>query len=590
MRHIRWFKKKTAVRRRGWLKTMTLRQPIVTVCGHVDHGKTSLLDRFRGSGVQATEAGGITQRISFTKYPREQLLKACPLIEQTGITLDIPGFLFIDTPGHAAFTNLRKRGGALADLAIVVVNIKEGIQPQTAEVLQLLKAHKTPFVIALNKVDTISGWKKHDLVRESVDVQAIHVRQEYDICLLQFQASLEAHGFASAPYWDVSDFTKHVALVPCSARSGEGVSELLFVLAGLCQKFLKQRLTLHEAAKGVILEVKKNKTQEWAEAILYDGTLDEGDEVVVGSFGEPIVAKVRTLAEIVPLSHHYRATSAVTAATGVKIQFASSASILPGMPFQEVHDDLEEVIAGLKKEVGGVLALDTVGIIAKADSLGSLEALLVLLKQEKIQVLQAGIGPIGKGDCARAKVNLEHGPENAVIVGFNVGLDEGITLPAGVHVITHDVVYKLIEDLAAWRKQRQDALLKERLLGLATICKIEILPQFVFRNSNPAIFGIRVVGGKLKEGVPLIDERGEEMGRVKGVQHEKQAVKEATEGQEVALSLSGANFERGLAGKKYLYASLTPEHVKALKKEKDLLSASELQVVQEIISILKIAV
>lgn len=569
---------------------MTLRQPIVTVCGHVDHGKTSLLDCFRGSGVQATEAGGITQRISFTKYPQEQLVKACPLLKKAGITLDIPGFLFIDTPGHAAFTNLRKRGGALADLAIVVVNIKEGIQPQTAEVLQLLKAHKTPFVIALNKLDTISGWKGQALVRESVDVQAIHVRQEYDICLLQFQASLEEHGFKSAPYWEVSDFTKRIALVPCSARTKEGVSELLFVLAGLCQKFLKERLTLNEAAKGVILEVKKNKTQEWAEAILYDGTLDEGDEVVIASFGEPIVANVRTLAEIVPLSHHYRPAPSITAATGAKMQFTASASILPGMPFQEVKGDMKEIIAGFKKELGNVMALDTTGIIAKADSLGSLEALLVLLRQERIQVLQAGIGPIGKGDCARAQANLVTTPENAVIVGFNVGLDNDVVPSGQIKIITHDVVYKLIDDLAKWRKEKQDALLKERLLGLATICKVEILPQFVFRNSNPAIFGVKVVGGVLKESIPLIDERGEEMGRVKGVQHEKQTVKEAKEGQEVALSLSGANFERQLAGKRYLYASLTPGHVKALKKEKELLSASELQIVQEVIQILKMSV
>src|SRR3989344_7333925 len=109
--------------------TLHIRQPIITVCGHVDHGKTSILDCFRGTSVQAGEAGGITQKISFTKYPIEQIERACPLIKKTGTKLKIPGFLFIDTPGHAAFTNLRKRGGALADLAILVVDIKKGIEP-----------------------------------------------------------------------------------------------------------------------------------------------------------------------------------------------------------------------------------------------------------------------------------------------------------------------------------------------------------------------------------------------------------------------------------------------------------------------------
>lgn len=141
------------------MTTNQIRQPIVTVCGHVDHGKTSILDRLRESSVQEGEAGGITQKISFTSYPMSQIKTACPLIEKTGIKLEIPGFLFIDTPGHAAFTNLRKRGGSLADLAVLVIDINEGIKPQTAEVIQILKTNKTPFVIALNKIDNISGWQ-----------------------------------------------------------------------------------------------------------------------------------------------------------------------------------------------------------------------------------------------------------------------------------------------------------------------------------------------------------------------------------------------------------------------------------------------
>src|SRR3989304_2161955 len=163
-----------------------IRQPIVTVCGHVDHGKTSILDSFRGSSVQEGEAGGITQKISFTKYPLEMVKSACPLVEKSGVKLGIPGFLFIDTPGHAAFTNLRKRGGALADLAILVVSIKEGVKPQPAAVLQILKANKVPFLIALNKIDSISGWKPHSgkSIKETIENQAINVSQEFQEALL----------------------------------------------------------------------------------------------------------------------------------------------------------------------------------------------------------------------------------------------------------------------------------------------------------------------------------------------------------------------------------------------------------------------
>lgn len=571
------------------LEKAQLRSPIVTVCGHVDHGKTSILDCFRGTDVQAGEAGGITQKISFTKYPLEQIMKACPLIDKSGVKLEIPGLLFIDTPGHAAFTNLRKRGGSLADLAILVVNIKEGIKPQTAEVLQILRANKTPFLIALNKIDTISGWQKRGSVKESVDSQAIHVRQEFDECLLQFEASLQEHGFESDLFYEVKDFTKKISLVPCSAKTGEGISELLFVLCGLCQGFLKSRLQTSSEAKGVILEVKKNKNQEWAEAILYDGVLDESDEVVIAGFGEPIVAKVRALAEIVPLSHKYVSAKSVSAATGVKIQFSSEHEILSGMPFQEIksNKDIDEVKKSFKKDVSSVLELDDTGIIVKADSLGSLEALVTLLKNEKIQLLKAGIGQIGKGDVSAASANLDINPLNAVVIGFNVGIDAELKIPSEVKILTNEVVYKLIEDLASWRKETESAILKEKLMGLATICKIEILPQYVFRNSNPAVFGIRVLAGKLKVNIPLIDENGDEVAHVKSLQHEKETVLSAVEGQELAMALPGVAFDRRLKEIKYLYSNISEKQFREFKKNKDILSASELKVLQEIADIKK---
>src|SRR3989344_4769768 len=284
-------------------KTQQIRQPIVTVAGHVDSGKTSILDCFRDSCIQESEAGGITQKISFTKFPLSQIKNTCPLIEKQKIKLDIPGFLFIDTPGHAAFTNLRKRGGSLADLAILVVNIKEGIKPQTAEVIQILKAYKTPFLIALNKIDSISGWKnqKEKSLKESINSQAINISQEFQEALLSFQGSLSEHGFESDLYYDIKDFTKKIAIVPCSAKTKEGIPELLFILCGLSQRFLKRQLTLGKDAKGVILEMKKEKSQENIEAILYDGTLKEGDERAIATFGNIVLTKVRAIHEIEPL-------------------------------------------------------------------------------------------------------------------------------------------------------------------------------------------------------------------------------------------------------------------------------------------------
>ena len=559
-----------------------LRQPIVTLCGHVDHGKTSILDCFRGTEIQEAEAGGITQRISFTKYPLEQVRRICPLIEKKGLNLEIPGFLFIDTPGHAAFTNLRKRGGSLADLAVVVVSIKEGIKPQTAEVLQILKAHKTPFLIALNKIGSISGWRTGQSVQQAIQEQALHVRQEFDEALLTFQASLKEHGFDSGLFYEVSDFAKSVAIVPCSARTKEGISELLLVLCGLCKRFLRERLKMSEEAKGVILELKKERGMAWAEAILFDGFLDEGDELVVASFTEPIVTKVRCLAEIQPLSTKYKTVKKVVAATGVRMQLTEKEDILPGMPFQEVNKNLATVKAQFKKDIAGALSLGKQGIIIKADSLGSLEALITLLRQEHISILKAGIGPINKTDIITAKANLAINELDAVIVGFNVAIEEDIAVPDNIKLLTNPVIYKLIEDLAVWRAERSAALIKEKMLGLATICKLEILHEHVFRNSNPAIFGVRVHAGKVRTGIPLIDEEGRVIAHIKSLQHEKNTVNEATLGQELALALPGTTFDRQLKDVKFLYADLTEAQFKKFGKQKDLFSAAELAVLEEI--------
>lgn len=564
----------------------TLRQPIVTVCGHVDHGKTSILDRFRGTSLQELEAGGITQKISFTKYPLEQAKKACPLIEKSGVKLEIPGFLFIDTPGHAAFTNLRKRGGSLADLAIVVVAIKEGIQPQTAEVLQILRTYKTPFLIALNKIDSISGWssRKGKSLKETIESQPMHAKEEFDQAFLTFQGALKEQGFDSDLFYNVTDFSKNVAIVPCSARTGEGISELLFALCGLCQRFLKERLKIGEDAKGVILEMRKEKSMESVESILYDGTLKEGDEIAIASFNEPIVSKVRAIEEVLPLSWKFKSVRGAGAATGVRLQLTNKEGILPGMLFQKVNKNLGKISAEFKKELAGVITSDKQGIVIKADSLGSLEALMTLLKQERISIVKAGIGPITKQDILAAKANLEINPLDAIVLGFNSGIEEGIET-GKVKILANDVVYKLIEELQEWRKAKQAEIERERMLGLATICKLEILGQYVFRNSNPAIFGVRVVAGKAKVGIPLINEDGEEIARIKSLQSEKTSIEEAVEGQELAVALPGTTFDRQLKNVKYLYSNLGTRQIKEFKTKKDLLSANELRVLQEILVI-----
>ena len=563
-----------------------IRQPIVTVAGHVDHGKTSILDCFRGSCVQEGEAGGITQKISFTKYPLEQIKCACPLIEKHDVSLDIPGFLFIDTPGHAAFTNLRKRGGSLADLAIVVVAAKEGIKPQTAEVLQILKAHKTPFLIALNKIDTLSGWNTQKSVplKESIESQAMHVNQEFQEALMTFQGSLHEHGFDSDLYYDVKDFTKKIAIVPCSAKTKEGIPELLLTLCGLSQRFLKERLKISNEAKGVILEYKKERSMDCIESIIYDGELKENDEIAIASFNDIIVSKVRAIEEIEPLCFKYKPSKKATAATGLRLHLTNKEGILSGMPFQKVDNNINKIKEDFKKEMSQALKLAKRGIIIKADSLGSLEALLTLLKQENINVVKAGIGHIKKSDLISARANEEINPLDSVIVGFNVCMEEDLE-PGNTKILLDKVVYKLIENLQAWRTQKQAEIEKARLMELAQICKLEILHQYVFRNLNPAIFGVKILAGKVKTGMKIIDDQGEDLARVKSLQLERESAKEASEGMEVAMALPGINFERKLKNIQFIYSEITEKQFKNFKKNKDLLSQSEMKTLQEIADI-----
>jgi translation initiation factor 5B len=571
---------------------MTIRQPIVTVCGHVDHGKTSILDQLRSSCVQIGEAGGITQKISFTIYPMDQLKNACPLIEKSKIKLDIPGFLLIDTPGHAAFTNLRKRGGSLADLAVLVIDINEGIKPQTAEVIQILKKNQTPFVIAINKIDNISGWRDYSKeglgLKESIKRQKENVKQVFNERYMTLIGSLNSYGFDADLFYNIDDFTKRIALVPTSAETKEGIQELIMMLCGLSQKYLTKRLTLGKEPKGVMLEVKKEKSQNYIEAILYDGELKATDEIAVSNFeGEPIVSKIRILEEIQPLCNKFKRTESVTAATGLKIQLVDKSPILAGMPFVKFNNNLEEIKTMFQKEINENIKTKKQGIIAKADSLGSLEALLVLLEQNNIPVVKAGIGTINKSDVISGKANLDINELDAIIIGFNVEMDEDAKeiLPKNVKVLTDDVVYKLIENIVKYREEKRKEIEKKRLLELAKITKLKILHQYVFRNTNPAIFGVKVEGGKLSSGQKLMDEEGDDVARVKNIQENKDSVEEALEGKEVAMSLPGINYERAMKEKNYLYSIISENQFRKFKKNKDLLSSKEMEVLREIAEI-----
>ncbi|MEM3405726.1 MAG: translation initiation factor IF-2 [Candidatus Pacearchaeota archaeon] len=563
-----------------------IRQPIVTIVGHVDHGKTTLLDSLRGSNIVEKEAGRITQKIYFSLFPLERIKEICPIIEKKNIKLEIPGLLFIDTPGHAAFTNLRKRGGSLADLAILVIDINEGIMPQTSECLQILKENKTPFIIALNKIDNLSGWKKRDNdIKKNIESQNYITKNEFDEKFYSIVSALQFYNFDADLFYNIQDYTKKVAICPISAKSFEGVPELLLTLCGLCQKFLKKQLELKEDAKGIILEVKKEKTINYLEAILYDGKLKTGDEIAIASFDKPIITKIRTIEEIIPLENKFKSVNETNAATGLRLHLTNMEGILAGMPFCLLNKKITEIEKEFNLELKKI-ETDKQGIIIKAESLGSLEALIFLLKQSNIKILKAGVGNITKNDIILAKTNEEKDPLNSIIVGFNVSIEEdALDMSKEVKIILGDIVYKIIEEIIKSREEKQKEIERKKLMELTSLCKLQILHQYVFRNSNPAIFGVRVLYGKLKIGTFLIDDNNNEIGRVKSIQKEKNSLQEVSSGEEVAISLPGLNFERQLKNINFLYSELTEREFKKFKENKHLLSEEEIRILQEIASI-----
>jgi len=380
-----------------------VRQPIVSVLGHVDHGKTSLLDFIRGSTVAARESGAITQHIGATEVPIEVIHNVCgDLLKGKKFTL--PGLLFIDTPGHHAFTTLRKRGGSLADLAVVVVDIKEGFKPQTYESINILKQYKTPFIIAANKIDAISGWQTiDDIAKSRIEKQRPTVKTMFEEKMYDMIGTLFENKLQADLYFNIADFRKTVAIVPISAKNGEGVPELLMTLVGLAQRFLEEQLHIESGpGKGSVLEVKEEVgLGTTIDAIIYNGTINIHDKIVIGTKSEPIVTGIKALLKPKPLDEirdpreRFDSIKEVHAACGIKISSSNLENVIPGAPIMVVKNNLEKIIEEIKNQTKIDLELDEQGIMIKADTIGSLEALqkeiLLRLLQQQIHLTNSSL-------------------------------------------------------------------------------------------------------------------------------------------------------------------------------------------------------
>ncbi|MBT3731432.1 translation initiation factor IF-2 [archaeon] len=556
-----------------------IRQPLVVVMGNVDSGKTQTLDTIRRTAVIKSEAGAITQMISSSSISLNTIQKICGDLLK-GKNINLPGLVFIDTPGHAAFSNMRKRGGNLADIAILVVDINEGIKPQTIECIQILKKYKTPFLIALNKLDLTPGWQKTNekMVLNMIAKQSPKVQQHIETKLYEIVGKLHEEGFQTERFDRVDDYTNTIAMVPCSAKVGLGVPELLMVLMGLAQKFLEKNLVtdLTGPAKGTVLEVKEEKgLGTTINAIIYEGTIKVNDPIIIGGVIEPIVTKVKGLFEP-DEKNKFKPVKEIVAAAGVKLSAVGIKDVVSGMPLFVINDNEEELTQKIQEEVDEVLIeTEKSGIVIKADSLGSLEAVIGMLQDKEIPIKKASVGFVTKKDITSAVSDEE--PTNRVILCFNVKTDTD-----EVKVISHNIIYQLIDDLEAWREELRKKEEEKELDVLIKPAKMKYLQGCTFRQNNPCVVGVEILAGKLRPGVDLIKDNGDHVGNVKTIQLEKDTLKEVEKGKQVAVSIIGPTAGRQIQEGETFFVDMNENNFRSLKRLKRFLKPDDILVLKEL--------
>lgn len=552
------------------------------VLGHVDSGKTSLLDKIRGTGVQAREVGGITQHIGASFFPAETLKEICGPLLQTigGGEIKVPGLLVIDTPGHEIFTNLRSRGGSAADISILVVDVQKGLEVQTYESLEILKQRKVPFVVALNKIDSISGWKKGTsrFVTQSIKNQPKSVIDALDEKIYTVVGSLSSAGFNSEALYRVKDFRKEIAIVPVSARTGEGIPELIAILIGLTQVYLQKRLSVPDdaVARGIVLEVNMEPgLGETANIVLLEGNLRIGDNVVVAKQNGAISTRIKGIFLPKPLDEmrdprdRFVAVSEISAAAGVKIITPDLEGVLAGSPIvSSVPQRLTEIIRSVESEVKQVMISSEVkGVILKADTLGSLEALVEMLKARHIPIKRADIGPVSRRDVVEASAVRKTDKYRGVVLAFTVK-----TLPdaetevqnSQVKVFSDQIIYSLIENYLAWVELEQDTEHRTELQSMTPLCKFQFLKGFAFRRNDPAVFGVEILEGKLRQKSNIMNSDGKVVGSIHQLQDEGKSISIAQKGKQAAVSMMGPTIGRQINEGEILYTLPSEAEIKLL--------------------------
>jgi translation initiation factor 5B len=571
-----------------------LRQPILVVLGHVDSGKTSLLDTIRGTGVQSREAGGITQHIGASFFPIDTIKRLTGnLYEKLSKSESpIPGLLVIDTPGHEVFANLRSRGGSAADIAILVADVNKGFEPQTYESIEILKKRKVPFVVALNKIDMIQGWRQSDslLVTEYMRAQDPSIVSMLDEKIYNVVGSLSRLGYSSEAFWRVKDFTKEVAIVPVSAAKNIGIPELLAVVVGLSQQFMVKRLERKDApGRGIVLEVKEETgLGPSANIVLVEGVLRVGDIILVATRDKALATRVKALLLPKPLDEmrdprdKFKPVSEVISAAGIKVTSPDLEGVLAGSPLYVLEDKTQEANLRpvVEAEVRNAIVTDTNtnGVILRCDTIGSLEAIRDMLKKENVSIQKADIGHITRRDILSAAAVKEKDRYLGVVLGFNVKILEEARKEAQerrVKIFSDNIIYNLVRSYTEWvgyQKEHEDSILFNEI---PPICRFQFMKGFVFRRNYPAVFGAEIQVGRLRQKVNVLNEDGKKIGMIHQIQENGKPIDEAAKGEQVAVSIKDISVGRQINEGDILYTDLGSKEAKLLLERFDYRLAQE---------------
>ncbi len=576
-----------------------IRSPITVILGHVDSGKTSLLDKVRGTAVQARETGGITQHIGASFFPIDTVTALCGhLLDSSKQELKIPGILIIDTPGHAAFMNLRSRGASTANFSILVIDVRRGIQPQTVESLRILVKNKVPFLIAANKIDRLPGWKSYpDLpLSKSLKKQSSSTLEALQSVIYDIMGELSHFNLQPERYDKIKSFAKKIAIIPTSAVSGEGIPELFLVLASLTEQYLKSQLALHlESGKGVVLEVKKETgLGTTLDVILFDGIINQNSKIVIAGKNGVITTKIRALLlpkdldEIRDPRNKFENVEEAVAAIGVKIVAPDLEDAIAGSTLYVVTENDESVaIQKIEDEIASILVeTDDAGVIVKADALGSLEALVNFLRDSNIQIRFAAVGDVTKKDVYQASLAKEKDKAFGLILAFRTtslpdAQEEANRLQ--IPILQSDIIYRLSEEYQEHQYRIQQEQEVEALKDIVRPSKIKVLP-YVFRQCKPCIVGIEVLSGILTPQVDLINRDNKVIGHLLQIQDRGENLSEAKVSDQVAIAVKGPTAGRQISEGDELWVNVPEPHARKILEDK-ILSGSEMDALNEIIEI-----